>query len=72
VLDERIGDVGLIEIAMDEKYIYEHLLSRFFRHRLRALWPDVDVATVRQHLNAIKKICAGDAAAGPIARIVTE
>ena len=38
-------------------------------HRLRALWPDVDVATVRQHLNAIKNICAGDAAAGPIARM---
>jgi len=38
-------------------------------HRLRALWPGVDVATVRQHLNAIKKICDGDATAGPIARM---
>ena len=37
--------------------------------RLRALWPDVDVEAVRQHLNAIKKICTGDAAAGPIARM---
>ena len=37
--------------------------------RLRALWPGVDVATVRQHLNAIRKICAGDPAAGPIARM---
>ncbi len=37
--------------------------------RLRALWPGVDVTTVRQHLNAIKRICAGDPAAGPIARM---
>lgn len=37
--------------------------------RLQALWPDVDIATVRQHLHAIQKICAGDLAAGPIARM---
>lgn len=37
--------------------------------RLRALWPEVDVATVRQHLNAIKRICVGDPDAGPIARL---
>ena len=37
--------------------------------RLLALWPGVDVATVRQHLNAIQKICAGDSTAGPIARM---
>lgn len=37
--------------------------------RLHALWPGVDIATVRQHLNAIKKICAGDPAAGPIAQM---
>jgi hypothetical protein len=37
--------------------------------RLCALWPGIDVATVRQHLDAIKRICAGDPAAGPIARM---
>ena len=36
-------------------------------HRLLALWPGVDLATVRQHLDAIKRICAGDPTAGPIA-----
>ena len=36
-------------------------------HRLLALWPHVDLATVRQHLDAIKRICAGDPTAGPIA-----
>lgn len=37
--------------------------------RLRALWPGVDVDLVRQHLQAIPRICAGDPDAGPIARL---
>lgn len=37
--------------------------------RLRALWPDVDVELVRQHLEAIPRICAGRPDAGPIARL---
>ena len=37
--------------------------------RLRALWADVDLGLVRQHLNAIKRICEGDPSAGPISRM---
>lgn len=37
--------------------------------RLRALWPEVDVDLIRQHLEAIPRICAGDPDAGPIARL---
>jgi Protein of unknown function (DUF3037) len=37
--------------------------------RLRALWPATDVELVRQHLEAIPKICAGGADGGPIARL---
>jgi hypothetical protein len=37
--------------------------------RLRALWPEIDIELVRKHLEAIPKICAGDASAGPIARL---
>src|SRR3954449_11015785 len=36
---------------------------------LRALAPDCDPATVRPHLDAIARIAAGDASAGPIARL---
>jgi hypothetical protein len=35
--------------------------------RLRALWPAIDLDTVRQHLEAAPKVCAGLPAAGPIA-----
>ncbi len=37
--------------------------------RLAALAPDLDPATVRPHLEAIERIAAGDASAGPIARL---
>jgi len=37
--------------------------------RLRALWPDIDLDLVRQHLEAIPRICAGTPDAGPIGRL---
>ena len=37
--------------------------------RLLALWPDLDLNLIRQHLGAFPKICAGDPDAGPIARL---
>jgi hypothetical protein len=37
--------------------------------RLQALAPDVDVAAVNAQLDAVRAVCAGDAGAGPIARL---
>ncbi len=37
--------------------------------RLQGLWPDLDPAAVRPHLDAIERIAAGDPAAGPIAEL---
>lgn len=37
--------------------------------RLLALAPDVDLAAVTRQLDAIHAVCAGDPAAGPIARL---
>jgi hypothetical protein len=37
--------------------------------RLRALWPEIDLDLIRQHLEAIPKICAGSPEAGPIGRL---
>ena len=36
---------------------------------LRALWPEADLDLVRNHLEAIPRICAGRPDAGPIARL---
>lgn len=37
--------------------------------RLAALWPDVDVNEVREHLSVFPRIAAGDRKAGPIAQL---
>ncbi len=37
--------------------------------RLAALWPQLDPAEVRPHLDAIERIAAGDPGAGPIAQL---
>jgi len=37
--------------------------------RVRVLAPDIDLAAVGAQLDAIRAVCAGDAAAGPIARL---
>ncbi len=37
--------------------------------RLRALWPDVEPAAIRPHLTALERIAAGEADAGPMARL---
>jgi hypothetical protein len=37
--------------------------------RLRALWPQADLALARRHLEAIPRICAGGPAAGPIGQL---
>jgi hypothetical protein len=39
------------------------------RTRLAALWPDLDLEVVQPHLEAFPKVCEGDPAAGPIARL---
>ena len=52
-----------------------HCLARGFlesrvhvdERRLQALWPDLDLNPIRQHLEAFPRICAGDPDAGPIA-----
>jgi hypothetical protein len=37
--------------------------------RLRSLWPELDVALVRERLAAFPKVCAGEDGAGPIAKL---
>jgi len=37
--------------------------------RLRTLWPMLDLETVKQHADAVVRICAGDKTAGPVAKL---
>jgi hypothetical protein len=39
--------------------------------RVTALWPELDLAAVRPHLDVIERIAAGDPSGGPIAELDT-
>lgn len=64
--DERLN-VGVILFSPAAAYLGCRL--ELNEARLRAFAPDLDVAAVSSHLDAIRAVCAGDAAAGPIARL---
>jgi len=62
---EEFINAGVIVFSAERKYL--EACVQVNEARLQALWPDIDVDLVRQHLEAIPKIAAGDPSAGPIA-----
>jgi len=60
-------NAGVVVYCPERQFLGARI--RLNRDRLVALWPDVDVALVEQHLEAIERICAGDPAAGAIAKM---
>lgn len=60
-------NAGVVVYCPERQFLGARM--RLNRDRLLALWPDVDVAVVEQHLEAVERICAGDPAAGEIARM---
>jgi hypothetical protein len=64
---EEFLNAGVIVFCLEKNFLAAKI--RVNDERLRALSPDADVELIRRHLEAIPKICAGDAAAGPIARL---
>lgn len=60
-------NAGVLAFCLEKKYLAARI--RLDEERLQALWPDADVALVRDHLNAFERICAGDESAGPIAAL---
>jgi Protein of unknown function (DUF3037) len=64
---EEFINAGVIVFCLERRYLEARVVVD--EARLKALWPAVDVGVVRKHLEAIPKIAAGDASAGPIARL---
>ena len=64
--DERVN-VGVILFCPTAAYLGSRIVLD--DRRLRALAPDVDLAAVAGQLDAIRAVAAGDATAGPIARL---
>ena len=63
---ERIN-VGVVVFSRPLDYLAAR--TGVDENRVRALWPDLDLDSIRPHLEAIEKVAAGDADGGPIARL---
>jgi hypothetical protein len=60
-------NAGVILFCLTHRFLSARV--ELDEQRLLALEPEVDVALVRAHLEAIPRICAGGRAAGPIGQL---
>jgi hypothetical protein len=60
-------NAGVILFCLEKDFLAARV--EINEERLRALWPGTDLDLVRQHLEAIPRICAGAPDGGPIARL---
>lgn len=58
---------GVVVLCLEQRFLGARVLID--ESRLKSLWPALDIATVRRHLEGIPRICAADSTAGPIARL---
>jgi hypothetical protein len=65
---ERIN-VGVVVFCRPLDYLGAR--TALDEERARALWPELDLASVRPHLEALERVAAADPAGGPIAELDT-
>ena len=64
---EEFVNVGVILFCLEQRVLSARI--ELDEKRLRALWPDLDLDSAREHLEAFTKISRGDPDAGPIAQL---
>ncbi len=64
---QEFVNIGVIVFCLEKRYLAAKV--HVDEQRLRALWPSLDIAMVRQHAEAVVRICEGDLSAGPIAKL---
>lgn len=60
-------NAGVVAFCLEKKFLGARI--HLDEQRLHALWPDADVELAREHLEAVRRVCDGDPAAGPIAKL---
>jgi Protein of unknown function (DUF3037) len=60
-------NAGVIVFCLERNFLAARVYVN--AERLKALWPELDVELIHQHLEAFPKIAAGDLSAGPIAHL---
>jgi hypothetical protein len=64
---EEFVNAGVILFCLEQEFLKARV--ELDEGRLRALWAATDVGLVRQHLEAIPRVCEGSPEGGPIARL---
>ena len=64
---EEFVNAGVILFCLSQKFLSAR--TYLDAARLQALWPDLVIQDVSEHLEALTKVSAGAADAGPIARL---
>jgi hypothetical protein len=64
---EEFLNAGVIVFCLEQRFLEARV--QVDEQRLLALWPAIDLEVVRLHLEAFPRVCQGEAAAGPIARL---
>ncbi len=64
---EEFLNVGAIVFCRTLKYLGARVTVD--EARLAAVWPDLDIDAIREHVELIPRICAGNPDAGPIAAL---
>ena len=60
-------NIGVIVFCLEKRLLEARV--HVDEARLRTLWPTLDLETVKQHADAVIRICAGDTTASPVARL---
>jgi DUF3037 family protein len=60
-------NAGVVAFCLEKRYLAARI--HLDETRLLALWPEADIDLARDHLEAVRRICEGDPAAGVIARL---
>ena len=64
---EEFVNAGVVLFCLERDYLGARV--ELDRDLVRALSPDVELATVEEHLLAVPRICAGGEGSGPIGRL---
>jgi hypothetical protein len=64
---EEFANAGVVLHCPEQAFLECRVFVN--EQRLRAIWPDLDLVIVRQHLDAFPRVAAGDPQGGPIASL---
>jgi hypothetical protein len=67
---EEFVNAGVILFCFQRDYLAVRIdPGEALERAVRALWPETDLDLLRQHLDALPRIAAGDPEGGPVARL---